>query len=168
MTNSIATAVASFRRTLSRLGIEDDDRALGDPTLFGQRAALLAAAETLWGRQLGDLLGLKDVQALLGVTTRQAVHDLVQRGRLLGLPTREGRTVYPRFQFGPDGRPHAALGRVTAAFRAVEADPWTIASWFTSAQPELDGLTPAEWLARGCDGERLIEVASHSAAPLAW
>lgn len=166
MTDSLATAAASFRRTLSRLGLDADEE-LRDPAFFGQRAALLAGAETLWGRHLGGLLDRTDVQALLGVTTRQAVHDLVQRGRLLGLPTRDGHTVYPRFQFGPDGRPYTALSKVITAFRAAEADPWTIASWFTSEQPELDGLTPVDWMSRGLDTTRLVEVARHSAAPLA-
>lgn len=168
MATAIATAAASFRRTLNRLGLDEGEQALGDPSLFGRRAALLAAAEALWGRQLGGLLSLQDAQALLHVRTRQAVHDLVQRGRLLGLPTRNGRMVYPRFQFGPDGRPYAALGSILAVFRAVKTNPWTIASWFTSEQAELEGLTPTEWFARGKDVERLVEVARHSAAPLAW
>jgi hypothetical protein len=164
---AIATASASFRRTLLRLGLDSGEQALDNPALFGRRAALLAAAETLWGRQVGGLRSLQDVQALLGVSRRQAVHDLVQRGRLLGLPLREGRIVYPRFQFGPNGRPFPALGSVLAAFRAVEANPWTIASWCTTEQPELQGLTPAEWLAQGRDAERLAEAARHAAAPLA-
>jgi hypothetical protein len=113
------------------------------------------------------LLSPHDVQALLGVTTRQAIHDLVQRGRLLGLPIRGGRKVYPRFQFGTDGRPYPGLAPLLAIFRAVEANPWTIASWFTTEQPELDGLTPVEWLAGAHDPERLLEAARHSAAPLA-
>lgn len=168
MSGAIATAAASFRRTLDRLGLDASDPVLEDPALFGQRAALLAAAEALWGSQLGGLLNLKDAEALLGVTTRQAVHDLVQRGRLLGLPTREGRTAYPRFQFGPEGRPYSAVGTVLAVFRTVGANPWTVASWFTSEQAELDDLTPAAWLAGGQDSERLVEAARHSAAPLAW
>jgi hypothetical protein len=167
MTRAITTATASFRRTLSRLGLDAEDEALGDPALFGQRAALLAAADTLWRRQVGELLELRDVQALLGVTTRQAVHDLVQRGRLLALPTR-GRTAYPRFQFGANGRPYAAMARLLEVFRAVEANPWTTASWFTTEQVELDGLSPQAWLAEGRDPERLLEVARHSAASLAW
>jgi hypothetical protein len=167
VTSAIATATASFRRTLNQLGLDSEEQALDDPTLFGRRAALLAAAETLWARHLGDLLSLQDVQALLGVTTRQAVHDLVQRGRLLGLPMRNGRVVYPRCQFGPSGRPYPALAGVLAAFRAVEANPWTIASWLTTEQAELEGLTPVDWLGRDDDAARLIEVARHSAAPLA-
>jgi hypothetical protein len=167
MTSAITTATASFRRTLSRLGLDRDEETLRDPTLFGQRAALLAAAETLWGKHLGDLLGMHDVQALLGVTTRQAVHDLVKRGRLLGLLTRDGRTLYPRFQFGADGRPDPALGNLLAVFHAVDVNPWTIASWFATEQSELDGRSPAEWLAAGDDPERLLAVARHSAAPLA-
>lgn len=168
MTTAIATATAAFRRTLNRLGFDEGEHALADPTRFGQRAALLAAAEALWGRQLGDLLSLQDVQALLGVTSRQAVHDLAQRGRLLGLLTRNGRIAYPRFQFASDGRPYLALPAVLAAFRTAEASPWTVASWFTTEQPELEGLTPAAWLAGGKDSDRLVEVARRVAAPLTW
>lgn len=168
MTTAIATAATAFRRTLDRLGLDAGEQSLGEPTQFGQRAALLAAADSLWRRHLGGLLSLQDVQAMLGVRTRQAIHDLVRRGRLLGLPTREGRTVYPCFQFGPDGRPYPEIASVLLVFHATGANHWTVASWFTTEQPELGGRTPAAWLADGQDAERLVEVARHSAAPLAW
>lgn len=168
MATALATASASFRRTLVRLGLDAEHQALSDAVHFGRRAALLAAAEAVWGRHLGDLLGVKDVQTLLGVGTRQAVHDLVRRGRLLGLPTRDGRTLYPRFQLRSDGRPYPSLAPVLRAFSEAGADAWTVASWFATAQPELDGLTPADWLARGGDGDRVVAVARHSAAALAW
>src|SRR5438270_1543503 len=116
MTSAIASATASFRRTLRKLGPEIEEQALDDPAQFGRRAALLAAAEVLWNRQLGGWLDVQEVQALLGVTTRQAVHDLVKRGKLLGLPMRNGRIVFPRPQFGPDGRPYPAIAGIVAAF----------------------------------------------------
>jgi hypothetical protein len=168
MAKSSATAASAFRRTLHELGFDDQQALVADPARFGQRAALLAAAEGLWGQQLGESLGLAEVKALLGVTSRQAVHDLVRRGRLLGLPLRNGRVVYPRFQFGPDGRPHPTLAAVLAALRDGTANPWTMASWFTTEHLELEGMTPAAWLQEGMDPERLVIVARRSAAPLAW
>src|ERR687885_145972 len=82
---ALDTAAASFKATLRELGLSGDEPELGDAAQLGQRAALVAAAGALWQRQLGPLLDMRQAQALLGVGTRQAVHDLVQRHRLLVL-----------------------------------------------------------------------------------
>lgn len=140
---------------------------LGDPRELGERAALLAVAEMARSRHLGALLDTHQVQALLGVGTRQAVSDRARRGGLLALPTSSGRVFFPAFQFGPGGRPHAALPKVLAAFAEAEVDPWTVASWFRTAQALLDGTTPADWMGHGKGEDRLLEAARRTAAKLA-
>lgn len=139
---------------------------LGDPRELGERAALLAIAESAWRHHLGTLLDAHDVQALLGVGTRQAVSDRARRGGLLALPTSAGRVYYPALQFGPGGRPFPAVPKVLAVFSRAEADPWLVASWFRTPQPLLDDSTPAEWLGRGDDEERLLEAARRTALRL--
>jgi hypothetical protein len=140
---------------------------LGDPRELGERAALLAVAEMAWSRHLGALLDSHQVQALLGVGTRQAVSDRARRGGLLALPTTSGRVYFPAFQFGPGGRPHPALPKVLAVFAQAEVGPWTVASWFRTPQALLDDTAPADWMGQGKDEERLLEAARRTAAKLA-
>jgi len=140
---------------------------LGDPRELGERGALLALAEAAWRRHVGALLDTHQVQALMGVGTRQAVSDRARRGGLLMLPTAAGRVGYPAFQFGPGGQPYAAVPRVLEAFAEVEADPWTVASWFRSPQSLLEHATPAEWLGQGGRDDTLLEAARRTAARLA-
>ena len=80
-----------------------------------QRVALAAAAGAPWQRQLGPLLDIRQAQRLLGVRSRQAVHDLIQRHRLLGLTTEARRTFVPMLQFTKAGRPYPAIPRAAAA-----------------------------------------------------
>jgi hypothetical protein len=140
---------------------------LGDPKELGERAALLALAEAAWRRHVGALLDTHQVQAIMGVGTRQAVSDRARRGGLLMLPTAAGRVGYPAFQFGPGGQPYPAVPRVLELFAEVEAEPWTVASWFQSPQTLLDDATPAEWLGQGGSDDTLLEAARRTVARLA-
>lgn len=140
---------------------------LGDPRELGERAALLAVAEMAWSRHLGVLLDTHQVQALIGVGTRQAVSDRARRGGLLALPTASGRVFFPAFQFGTDGQPHPALPKALRVFAEAEVDPWTVASWFRTVQALLDDATPADWMGHGRSEQRLLEAARRTAAKLA-
>ncbi len=167
MSRLATVAAAAFRETLTDLGLSDEESGVGDPAELGRRAALLVASDLVWRRQIGPLLDGQQVRQLLGVRTRQAVHDLVKRGRLLGLPSRDGSTVFPAFQFSAEGRPLLALPAILATFSGTVESPYTIASWFVSPQPLLDGDTPAAWLRAGRDPEVAGEAARRAAARLA-
>lgn len=164
MPRALATAATTFERTLGELGVSA--RELGDPAELGRRAALLGAADAVWSKRLGPRFTREQVQRLLGVRSRQAVSQLVKRRRLLALPTREGRLAFPAFQFSPSGRPYEAIPTVLDAFAVAYLDPYTIASWFVTRQALLRGMTPAAWLQRGRDPQRVIEAARRSAARL--
>jgi len=156
-------AGAAFEQTLAELGVDESDPAIGDADSFGRRAALLAISGTVWRRHLGPLLDTKQVAELLGVRTRQAVNDRVRRHRILALPTQDRGLTYPTFQFDARGQPYAALAPVLEVFSAARLSPYTISSWFVTRQPALDGCTPAEWLAKTGDVERLVTSARRSA-----
>ena len=64
----LATAAKSFERTLSELGITGDEENL---SALGRRAALLAASDLVWDKQLGPLYSSKQVRELMGRGTRQ-------------------------------------------------------------------------------------------------
>jgi hypothetical protein len=165
MARALATAAETFERTLQELNVSE--RALGDPEELGRRAALLAAADAVWSKRLGPTLRREQVQEILGVGSRQAVSQLARRRRLLALPTREDRLTFPAFQFSPNGRPYEAMPDILAAFDDAGVSPYTIASWFTTPQRLLGKVTPATWLRRGRDPERIVEAARRSAARLA-
>jgi hypothetical protein len=161
---SVRVAAESFADALEELGFATAD--VGDPADIGRRAALLVSADRLWADHLGPLLDGKQVQHLLGLGTRQGVHDLVKRRRLLALPGPNGRAGFPAFQFNASGRIEPVLHSILETFAAVVASPYTIASWFATAQPALDGLRPIDWLRQGGSAELLQEAARRSAARL--
>jgi hypothetical protein len=165
---ALDTAAASFKATLRELGLSGDEPELGDAARLGQRAALVAAAGALWQRQLGPLLDMRQAQQLLGVGSRQAVHDLIQRHRLLALTTEDRRTLIPAFQFTEAGRPYEAVPLLLRIFAEAEATGWTTASWFTTPNPDLDGQTPIAWIKAERELESVADAARAAAAPLRW
>ncbi len=176
-TASVDAAVSAFRRTLERLEATaermpaaDDEVAEGgaalavDPEL-GERAALMAVAGQLWRHHLGPLLTAGDLQKM-GGRSRQAVHDMVQRRRLLALPTpAAGSSLFPAFQLDPIGRPHPLVPKVLAIF-GDSLSPYSIASWFRTPQPLLEGRSPAECMASGEDAGLVEEEAERTASKL--
>lgn len=158
----MSSAAEAFQATLNALGIDEDDV---DAERFGRRAALLAASDLLWEREIGRLLSAAEVGELLDIT-KQAVSLRVKSLSLLALPTAKGGYGFPHWQFGQDGQPLAGLMDVLRAFRSEDvlpaADqrgstvetPWTIAAWMVSHQDELGDRTPVELLHEG-EGEQV-------------
>jgi hypothetical protein len=166
MAYSYDVAAKAFRETLRGLDLPESDPALKDPEKLGRQAALSALAGAIWRKQIGPTLGTREVQEQIGVTTRQAVSDLVKRRRLLALETEQRQLRYPLFQFAPQGRPYPQIPEILEIFHEAAADPYTIASWFSSPQRLLRGRTPAAWLRAGHDPELIIEAARRMAERL--
>ncbi|MGH7818264.1 MAG: hypothetical protein ACREQ9_00675 [Candidatus Binatia bacterium] len=144
-----------------------DEEQADDPAELGRRAALVVAAEATWSGHLGPLLEGKEVERLLGVRTRQAVSDLRTRRRLLGLVRKDGRVVYPAFQFADRGRPFPEMKQILEVFEEADVDEWTIASWFVTPKALLRGATPAAWLRDGGDSSIAVTAARRTVARLA-
>lgn len=166
ITNAVPRAVRAFGAALRELDV-DQSPELDDPAAFGRRAALLAAANVLWHRHVGQTLTTEQVREILGVGTRQAVSDFVKRRRLLAIRGVDGRLLFPAFQFGPSGRPFPAMPGIIDAFAGAGARDATIASWFATPQDLLDRTTPAGWLGSGRDSAIVIEAARRTAGELA-
>jgi hypothetical protein len=120
-----------------------------------------------WTKYLGPLLEVEKVRTLLRVGSRQAVGDLAQRKQLLALDASGQRELYPAFQFDRSGRPYPEIARVLAAFEGAVETTYTIASWFTTPQAELEGETPAAWMRSRREPAILYESARRAAARLA-
>jgi hypothetical protein len=167
MSSATAEAGRAFVAALDALGLNGEEEGF-DAGELGRRGALLAASDLIWRERLGRLLSRDEVQELLGLKSRQAVHDLTKRGRLLGLPTHGGRPLFPVFQFDLEqGRVYSAVPPAIGHFKEAGVDAYTAASWFCEPQPVLEGLAPAAWLRERRADRPLIEAARRSAAPLA-
>ena len=159
-------AAQAFAQQLEQLE-QRGELELREPERAGRRGALIVAAAGLWERHLGGLLDGEQARDLLGVKSRQAVHDLVRRGRLLRVEDSAGRALYPANQFDKHGRPFALMGQLIETFRPTGVSRWTIASFLSSPQRELDGRTPQRWLLAGGEEGPVREAARRSAARLA-
>jgi hypothetical protein len=151
----------AFQAALAELGIDESEL---DPERFGRRAALLAASELLWQRDVGPLVTTSRLQDLLRCS-RQAINERVRNGRILALPTEKGEHLYPLWQFGPTSQPLQGIAEIIETFAGAVATPWTIASWLVSEEPELDGKPPIEALRRGEAGT-VLAAARHYAERL--
>lgn len=122
-------------------------------------------ASEIWRAALGDLLTVAEAAALLRRDPDGVGHDVAQ-GVLLGLPTVDGTTVLPAWQF-VHGRPLPRLRELIEVLAPVCVTPYTVASWFVAPQPLLEGRTPAEWLAEARNPELAVEAARRQASKLA-
>jgi hypothetical protein len=165
---SYAAATQAFQETLERFDVLGGRLAdLEAQVRLGRRAALLATSELTWEGHLGPLYEWADVAAVLGtVRTRQGISDLAKRRRLLALPTRGGKLLYPAFQFS-GARTIAGLHELLVELDGSGASPWTQASWFVTGQDELDGESPAAYLSRHPLDERVLKAVRRVAARLA-
>jgi hypothetical protein len=159
-------AVRAFAQQLEQLE-RRGELELQEPERAGRRGALIVAAASVWARHLDGLLDPEQTRDLLGVKSRQAVHDLVRRGRLLRVQDSVGRALYPANQFDEHGRPFALLGELIETFRPAGISPWTIASFLGSPQRELNGHTPQRWLLAGGEEQPVREAAGRIAGRLA-
>jgi hypothetical protein len=158
-----ALAARAFERTLSVLDVDLGD---DDPEVFGRRAALRASASSVWRDHLGPLLTSSQAQELL-VVSRAALNLWVKQQKVLALPRASSGFLYPAFQFSQrTGRPYEAVAGVIERLAPAVDSPYTIASFFVTAEGLLDGKTPAEWMQEGGADEPLFEAARRSAGVL--
>jgi len=172
MADAEATLSEAFHQHLGRL-LSRHDRLLDkvDETEageLGRRAAEAALAPLIWGEAVGERWDTTATAEFLGVT-RQALHERVKRGTLLGVPGR-GVTWFPIWQFDLDGRcARPVVGSLLQVFRNMERplEAVEIASWAQRPHAELDDVAPADWIADGRPDDAVVTTARHSAARLA-
>lgn len=105
-----------------------------------------AIADSAMVDTVGPSWSTKKVRAELGGVSAQAVHQRVDRGTLWALPTSDGATAFPIFQFvRRNGRLETKPG-LRAMFKILRGqDPWAVAVLMQTPAPELAGMSPVEW-----------------------
>lgn len=157
--------VDAFRATAASSGLEE--ALVGEePERLGRVLADALAARVEWDRHVGGLVGVDEARRRLGVRSRQAVYQRLRRGTLLGWEE-TGRLVLPDFQFRAQGGVYPGLVDTMSVVKVARMRPKTLASWFQTPQPELDGVTPIEWIVRRRSREVLLRSAQHTAGALA-
>ncbi len=156
--------VEEFRRTLAEIGGQPSSA--DDAEAIGRRAAMVVLAGDAWERALGDLLTSGEARILLGGVSREALRKRVASGSVIALRDDVGSVRYPRWQFdAASGSVFRAVKRLGEIFGEAGLDPWTLASFATTPQPELDDRTPAEAFSDE-DPEPLLKAANRTAAEL--
>jgi hypothetical protein len=156
--------VESFRRTLAEIGGQPSSP--DDAEALGRRAAMVVLAGGAWERALGELLTSAEARALLGGISREALRKRVASGSVIALRDDAGLVRYPRWQFDASGgTPFRAVKELSAIFDAAGLDPWTLAAFATTPQPELDDRTPIAAFA-DADTEPLLLSAHRTVADL--
>lgn len=137
-----------------------------DARRLGAQGADATIAPLVWAAAVGERWPTTTVTEFLRIT-RQALHKRVVNGTVLGLPGR-GTRWFPVWQFDLDKHEvRPVVGEVVAAFRDEmgPVDPFVIASWATTDQPELS-MSPEDWLAAGKDPAEVVRVARRAASEL--
>jgi hypothetical protein len=115
------------------------------------RNALLEEFGALRSHEVADLAGSH-------ASNRAATANRWRtEGRVLAVPLR-AETLYPGFQFTPDGQPHPAI---QPALKWLRSDPyttdWQAALWFATPTSWLGGRRPVDVL--GDDPDAVVEAA---------
>jgi hypothetical protein len=162
---SLESTVTGFLEKARLLGLAAAVDKLKDPVAFGAELAQLAVTRATLETAVGGYVGVTEAAKVLGVNSRQAVHQRIARGTLLAMDT-AGQTVIPTFQFDDD-RVRPEIARAAKLLAPAGLSDAGVVSWFTTPQPELGGIAPADWLAAGSDVARVYEAARHTAGALA-
>jgi hypothetical protein len=86
--------------------------------------------------------------------TQPAKVDAMRRaGQLIGVPGDDGGTVYPSWQFGPDGRPRPIIARLRAAAARKGIDERRLNELMTMRSGLTGGRRLVDALDAGADDE---------------
>lgn len=135
-----------------------DPSMLGSPAELADRMLATVPQPHPWDVQIGPFYDTPGLVRLLGIS-KQAIAERVQRRSLIAATTRQGKLVYPSFQFA-GRRVLASVSAIAQLFRDTPVDGWAEASWFTTSAASLDGATPAQWLVAGGDVAPVRDLAT--------
>lgn len=93
--------------------------------------------------------------------TGEALAAMSAEGGVLRLVTADGDPVFPVWQFYRDGEQVVVKPGLVPVFRTLrDFDPWAVVVLLHTPAPELDGLTPLDWLQQGSEPEVVARLAA--------
>ena len=91
--------------------------------------------------------------------TQPAKVDVMRRdGLLIGVPGDDGQTIYPSWQFGPDGKPRPVIRRLKAAAVRRSMDERRLNELMTMRSGLTGGRRLADALHDGSDDEVVAAI----------
>jgi hypothetical protein len=91
--------------------------------------------------------------------TQPAKVDAMRRaGQLIGIPEAAGGTLYPSWQFGPDGKPRPVISRLKAAAARRGIDDRRLNELMTMRSGLTGGHRLADSLGSGADDEVVAAI----------
>lgn len=148
------------RASDAELSIED---LFGEPADLAEKMAASLPASHTYNDITGPFYDTAGLTQWLGIS-RQAIHQKVAKHTLLACPTADGGTVYPAWQFLPNGATIPALPEVLSTLADGTDDPWMLALWMQAPSDLLDAHRPSDWLRKGGDPQRVLTMARNTAA----
>ncbi|CAN5293009.1 hypothetical protein BH23ACT9_BH23ACT9_06770 [soil metagenome] len=121
-----------------------------------------------WVAETYGLLTGAEVAEVLGSTAsnRAAVASrLASQRTIFGVPHKGNRVLYPAFQFRADGSIVPVIAEALAILAPLGYGGFELLSWFTSANPVLDGASPADRLD---DVDDVLAAARDEIAPVGF
>lgn len=125
-----------------------------DSRLVGRREAEKRIAGRTRVGNVENLLTSTQLAELVGLKTRQSVHDWLKKGRIIGWLGAKRGLVFPAEQLDERGRPLEGLDRTARQFD----DAYTTWCWLTTPCDGLDGRVPITLLRQG--KATLVETAA--------
>ncbi|WP_072691694.1 hypothetical protein [Rhodococcus marinonascens] len=124
-------------------------------------------ARRAWEDHIGPVLTHSQILEI-AEWSKQALSQAVQARRVLRLHAEDGSVGY--WSGGlTDTAPHRpllGLKETLTAWGAADVEEWTVVSWLSTKQPELDGRTPRQALIDG-DWTEVVTLARQAAGRLA-
>ena len=129
-----------------------------EPRFSAEQARQIIEERTVTVEPDEEVLNSNEIAQRLGLKSREAVHDWLRKGKILGWQTANcgyhRGYLFPVKQFDQHNRPIEGLGEIVALFEYAEV-AW---DWLTTPVSSLDGEKPLSMLARG-ERERVVDAA---------
>jgi hypothetical protein len=99
---------------------------------------------------LGPFWSGTKVQRELRLMSRQALDERRKTGRVLALKTSDNHRIYPVSQFQRRGNRVEVKPELVSMLSVLrDHDPWSVAVLLRTPAPELENLTPLDWIHQG-------------------
>ncbi|BBZ09330.1 hypothetical protein MDOR_34990 [Mycolicibacterium doricum] len=138
-----------------------DPEVFGDPDDLAEAMVAALPHSHVFDEIAGPFYDTAGLTRWLGIT-RQALHQRAAKNAILACPLADGSTVYPAWQFLPDGATLPSLAEVLGILGDGD-DPWMVALWLRAPSALLDGERPSDWLRDGGDPQPVLAMARDTA-----